>query len=427
MPSRPDDPIACERAVGHRPSLGHADTAGEHERIRGETRVVQDRAGDGRQADLVAVVGDAVDHAVTDSQRVQRAVWHAGQRRVGWAETQDVGDGDRLVGDPEDVADDPADSGVGAAERFDRRRVIVRFGLESDRRIAPESDDARVADECRLHERCIDRVGAVAQHLDERGTILAVVGRDRRSERLVGAVFAPRLGERFELDVGGLAPEIGVVRLDDAEFLWVESESSFDTDGEQLVHRLVDDLDRVGDTGGDAFGVEGRFDRADLPAFDDRIGDDPADDPLRQLVVDVAEFDAATGRGARHRQPQLIGRVQQARRRGIGHAGQERHLGAVPVRFTPTALLEQRIDQETVELVEGVLVEVALEEDQVGDLHLPGLVGRQTQLAGSRLDGCRPRVGVDGTDRQAVPGDHWSEPTRSDHTSFAFGRKFRRE
>ena len=90
------------------------------ERVRRVGGVVEDGTGDGRQADLVAVVGDAVDHALADAPGVQGAVGDVGERQVGWAEAQDVGAGDRPVGGAEHVADHAADAGVGAAERFDR-------------------------------------------------------------------------------------------------------------------------------------------------------------------------------------------------------------------------------------------------------------------------------------------------------------------
>ena len=59
---------------------------------------------------------------------------------VGGPEAQHVGDGDRAVAGAEHVADHAADAGVGAAERLDRRRVVVRLGLEGERR-RPSTND----------------------------------------------------------------------------------------------------------------------------------------------------------------------------------------------------------------------------------------------------------------------------------------------
>ena len=81
--------VAGERAGVQLPAGRLADASGEHERVRGVTRVVQDRPGHGGQADLVAVVGDAVDHALADAQRVQRSLGHV--RRPGCREARSTG------------------------------------------------------------------------------------------------------------------------------------------------------------------------------------------------------------------------------------------------------------------------------------------------------------------------------------------------
>ena len=81
--SEHDHTVAGERAVVDRSARRRADAAGEHEWVGGVGRVVEDRAGDRGQADLVAVVGDAVDHAVADAPRVQRAVGEVGEGEVG--------------------------------------------------------------------------------------------------------------------------------------------------------------------------------------------------------------------------------------------------------------------------------------------------------------------------------------------------------
>ena len=83
-PTEHDDAVARERPVGQRPLGGDADAAAEDQRVRREAGVVEHGAGDRRQADLVAVVGDAVDHAVADAPRVQRAVGEL-DRRAGRA------------------------------------------------------------------------------------------------------------------------------------------------------------------------------------------------------------------------------------------------------------------------------------------------------------------------------------------------------
>ena len=231
MPSRPVRPPSTTTRspgcgpVGQRPVGGDADAAAEHERVRRVRRVVEHGAGDGRQADLVAVVGDAVDDALADAPRVQHAVGQLGERQVGRAEAQDVGAGDRAVGGAEHVADHAADAGVGAAERLDRRRVVVGLGLEGDRRAGDERDDPGVADERRPHERGGDGVGRAAQQAEQIDRLArAVGGGDVGAERLVGAVLAPRLGQRLQLDVGRIAPGRSEVVTDDRQLRGVEGQ-----------------------------------------------------------------------------------------------------------------------------------------------------------------------------------------------------------
>ncbi len=79
------------------------------------------------------------------------------------------------------------------------------------------------------------------------------------------------------------------------------------------------------------------------------------------------------------------------------------------------ALLEQRIDEETVQLVQCVLIEITFEEDQFGELDLGTFVERDPELVRGISDRCGSRVGVDRSDGQTVPGGHWREPSRRSH------------
>ena len=58
----------------------------------------------------------------------------------GVAEAEPVEERNRPGTHRDDVAQDPADAGRGALERLDRRRVVVRFGLERDRDALAEVD-----------------------------------------------------------------------------------------------------------------------------------------------------------------------------------------------------------------------------------------------------------------------------------------------
>ena len=170
-----DDPVAGERPGGERPVGRHADAAAEHQRVGGETGVVEHGAGHGGEADLVAVVGDAGHHPLPDASRVQGAVGQLVDGQIGRTEAQHVGDGERIVAGAHHVPDDPADPGVGAAERLDGGRMVVRLGLQGERGALGERDDAGVAGERRADEGGVDRVGR--RRAVDRG---ATVARRRR-------------------------------------------------------------------------------------------------------------------------------------------------------------------------------------------------------------------------------------------------------
>ncbi len=268
---------------------------------------------------------------------MEGAVGDVGERGVGWAEAQDVGDRDRAVGGAEHVADHPADSGVGAAERFDRRWMVVGLGLEGDRRARPVGDDARVADERRPHERRVDGIRAPAQHGEQWRTLFTVVGHQRRPERLVRAVLAPRLGDGLELDVGRI-PALGdEVTLHGQQLVGIEGERPIDTDLFECGRRQVADRNDGGGAVGTTTGREIGFDRPERPALDDRVGDDAAHDFVGRARVDGrSELDPASGRGHLHRHPELGGGVHQGGRRAVGDAGEIADLDSRGFRGAPT-------------------------------------------------------------------------------------------
>ena len=93
----------------------------------------------------------------------------------------------------EDVAQDAADAGGGALERFDEGRMVVRFDLEHGRESLADSDRARVFSRPLKDLR---RLGREACEVAPRG--------------LVGAVLRPHRGEHAEFrDVGGASQSFG--------------------------------------------------------------------------------------------------------------------------------------------------------------------------------------------------------------------------
>jgi hypothetical protein len=177
------------------------------------------------------------------------------------------------VGGPEHVADHAADPRVGAAERLDGGRVVVGLGLEGDRRALGERDDPCVADERGAHERGGDGLRGRPQQPEQVDD--AVGRRDGGPERLVGAVLAPRLGQRLQLHIGGVATDRREVVPDGRELLGIEGERALDADAGQ--RRVVEptqghDLDAGRVVGA---GVQLGLGGGRRPVLDDGVGDEP--------------------------------------------------------------------------------------------------------------------------------------------------------
>ena len=101
---------------------------------------------------------------------------------------------------------------------------------------------------------------------------------------------------------------------------------------------------------------------------------------------------------------------------GVGHARVERDLGVRPLAglgWLPRPGLQQRVGEEGAEAVEVGVVELALDEDEVGDPHVAWQ--REPERAGAGGDGRCAGVVVAGPHREATewstPGRHWLDPT----------------
>ena len=171
MPSRPVRPPsattrspACA-ARGCRPIGQQPDAAAEDQRVAQVALVVEDRAVDRRDAQLVAVVADPRHHPAGNPLRMQHPV---GQLRVGIvlrAKAEHVGVGDRPRRHADDVADHAAHAGVGAAKRLERRRVVVRLDLEGQVIVVVKGDDAGVVHKGRAQPRRPQLLGRRGQIL----------------------------------------------------------------------------------------------------------------------------------------------------------------------------------------------------------------------------------------------------------------------
>ncbi len=409
-----DDPITRSRPGVQRSRRRRADAAGEHQRVGRVGGVVENGAGDGGQSDLVAVVGDAVDHAVSDPAGMERAGREVVEWQVCGPETQHVGHRDRPVGDAQDIADHAADAGVRAAEGLDRGGMVVRLGLEGDGRALGELDDAGVAHEGRTDEGSIEILGAAAelreQRFDRALVRPALVDLDGRSERLVGAVLAPGLGEYLDLDIGDVPSQALVLVADGAQLLDVEVQRAVLVEFRQTVVVEPSNRDDVDDGCGDGGVDHRRFDGPGGPSLDDGVRDEPADDVVGHLGRDpTVELDAPAHGGAGHVQAEHPRGVQDGVGGGVGDAGEQRDLDAVGRGKLPAAVLEQRIDQDVVQAGQIIGVQTSFDEHDVGD------VDRPLQLDAEVIDGVGEDVDsgvpVERANRQTVPGRHPLDPT----------------
>ncbi len=221
-----------------------------------------------------------------------------------------------------------------------------------------------------------------AQHGEQRRTLVAVVGHERRPERLVRAVLAPRLGDGLELDVGRITALGDEVTLHGQQLLGIEGERPIDTDLLECGRREAADRNDGGGAVGTTTGREVGLDRSERPALDDRVGDDAAHDVVGRARVDGRpELDPASGRGDLHRHPELGGGVHQGGRRAVGDPGEIADLDSRRLGGGPRAALQQRIDEELVKGGEVVRAERPVDEDQVGDDHVSGVGRRQPELS----------------------------------------------
>ena len=179
-PARCRRPAAAERISRSRRREAQAHRVDQAVLLVGALEV--DLPADGRDADRVAVVADARDHAL---EQVARALG------VELAEAQRVEHRDRPGADGEDVAQDPADPGGGALEGLHGAGVVVGLDLEGDRQAVADVHRAGVLPRAHDHARALGR--QPAQHL------LGV---------LVGAVLGPHQREHRQLDLVGLAVEL---------------------------------------------------------------------------------------------------------------------------------------------------------------------------------------------------------------------------
>ncbi len=186
--------------------------------------MVMHRTADSRNAHLVAVILDAGDHTLGDPPGVQYTLWQLLTGQIRWTEAQNVSVGDRSRRNAQHIADHTTGAGIGPAERFYRRRAVVRLHLERQVPFIGKLDDSGVIDECRYHPGLIhllggspdigfqDAVDLLRHRLRVGWCAMCGTGVSHSGlERLMNAVFAPRLRQHFDFGVGRLT--VGLVEV----------------------------------------------------------------------------------------------------------------------------------------------------------------------------------------------------------------------
>ena len=186
------------------PLASQTHAAAEHQRIGGIAGVVEDRAVDGGDAHLVAIVFDAGHDASRDAARMQHAGGHFRVGHVQRAKAKDVGVGDGPRRDADNIADHAADAGVGAAERLKRRGMVVRFDFEGDFELVVKVNDAGVVHKGGPNPAAIQSLGGganigVEQPGDDFRARLVSLASEMNFglERFVLAMLRPGLRQRL--------------------------------------------------------------------------------------------------------------------------------------------------------------------------------------------------------------------------------------
>ena len=107
-------------------------TASEHQRIGRKTLLVHNRSSYRGQTNLVPVIGNTGNHAIANPLRMQNTLRKILRTRISWPETQNVGNGNRISGNTEHIANDSTYAGIGSAEGFNGGGMIMGFHLDGN-------------------------------------------------------------------------------------------------------------------------------------------------------------------------------------------------------------------------------------------------------------------------------------------------------
>ena len=200
-------------------SIHDADVAAIDQRI-GQVSVVEiNGAVNRRDAHSVAVVADARHDALHDPPGMQDAFGDFIKLLIRLAETKDVRIRNRSSPQTGShrIANHAADPGRRATIRIERRWMIVRLYLKADRGVLIEFNDPGIVGENRyapfLRELLRGLENRVLQQIIKMHMLIVDGHINGAFQRLVHTVFAPGLGDGFQLDISRLSAEFLVVLL----------------------------------------------------------------------------------------------------------------------------------------------------------------------------------------------------------------------
>ena len=339
VPSGPapdgDNPVTRPRFGGVRTRGEHAQRPAVDQRVGDVPLVVDDRSVHSGEAQLVAVVAYSRHDAVTYAAGVQHARGQVTVGRLGRPETEHVRAGDGTGRHPHHVPDHPADAGVGAAERFERRWMVVGLDLEGQVEVIVEGHDACVVVERRAEPGGIDLLGDRPEGTEQsfvvgdrhRAIGPRVLQADTSPERLVHAVLGPGLGQCLELGVGRVTFLLPVVITDGPHLGQVEREQTLPAETLEIGVRQTGQRDGLDARLPRGRGIEVGLDASEGVDFDRLVGQQPPADGVYVSLIEVADQLVTTGRRSPHRGQAEGGCGPfQLPRLGIGHARTRRDL-----------------------------------------------------------------------------------------------------
>ncbi len=257
-------------------------------------------------------------------------------RRIRQAEEQHIGIGNRAGAYADHIADHAAHARVRPAKRLNRRRAVMRLHLKGDVVLFIEGNNPGVIHKCRAHPRLVDLLGGRANICVEQAVYRVRAFRpgviNHRFERLMNAVFAPRLRQHFQFGIGRVALFLLEVIADGLHLAQVQRQPPLPADRQQRCIVSLAQRDHLNRVISRLIREERRADRlVNAVTLDDGISADLICQPDQLIGAQLArKQETLACRGAFHPlDAQQAGCPQQVLCGGVGHAGQQRHVNEI--------------------------------------------------------------------------------------------------